>query len=184
MSQISTAPLSHRVPVGNVSRQGKTVRLEATETERAAIAAECGLPELSHLEAEFTVSKGAGRLLAVQGRVSATVTQSCGVTLKPVEEEVEAEVVLTYTLDPEAMMAEVEVHPEDDDPPEPVIDGQIDFGALALEHFALNLNPYPRAPGVAFESSAWQDDPDGDHKNEKKNPFAILESIKAPVNDP
>lgn len=178
-------PLSHSIPVGNVSRKGKIVSIVAIDVEREGIAKECGLIGLARLEAEFTVTKGAGRLLAVQGHISAEVTQSCGVTLKPVQEQVEADVALTYSLDARvAAELEVEVHPDDEDPPEPVIDGEIDFGAVALEHFALNLNPYPRASDAAFEASAWQDEPAEDNQNGKVNPFAALAGLKPPVNDP
>ena len=40
----------------------------------------------------------------------------------------------------------------DEDEPDPIIDGKIDLGALAAEFFALGLDPYPRKPGVSFES--------------------------------
>lgn len=179
------SPLSHVIPVTNVSGQGKVVRIVATDEERSAIAEECGLAELKRLEADFTVTKGAGRLLAVQGHISADVVQSCGVTLKPVEEQVQAEIALSYTLDPKwAEVPEVVVNPDDEDPPEPVIDGEIDFGVIALEHFALNLNPYPRAADADFDAAAWTAEPSQEEQNEKKNPFAVLERIKAPVNDP
>ncbi len=38
-----------------------------------------------------------------------------------------------------------------EDPPDPIIDGKIDLGALAAEFFALGLDPYPRKPGVAVD---------------------------------
>ena len=38
----------------------------------------------------------------------------------------------------------------EEDGPDPIIDGKIDLGELAAEHFALALDPYPRKPGVAF----------------------------------
>ena len=37
---------------------------------------------------------------------------------------------------------------DDEDEPDPIIDGKIDLGALAAEFFALGLDPYPRKPGV------------------------------------
>jgi hypothetical protein len=38
------------------------------------------------------------------------------------------------------------------DPPDSIIHGQIDLGALAAEFLALNLDLYPRKPGVTFEN--------------------------------
>jgi hypothetical protein len=36
------------------------------------------------------------------------------------------------------------------DPPDPIIDGTIDVGALVAEFLALGLDPYPKKPGVEF----------------------------------
>lgn len=182
---MSVPPLSHVIPVTHVPGSGRVIKIVATDDECAAVASECGLIGLERLEAEFTVTKGSGRLLAVQGHISADVTQSCGVTLKPVDEALEADVALTYTLDPKwAELIEVDVNPDDDDPPEPVIDGQIDFGAVVLEHFALNLNPYPRAEGVAFDAEQWTEDDGEGEDADQSNPFAVLAELKSSVNDP
>ena len=40
----------------------------------------------------------------------------------------------------------------DESDTDPIVDGKIDLGALAAEFFALGLDPYPRKPGVSFES--------------------------------
>ena len=36
-------------------------------------------------------------------------------------------------------------------PPEPLIDGTIDLGAIATEFLLLAIDPYPRKPGAEFE---------------------------------
>ncbi len=36
------------------------------------------------------------------------------------------------------------------EPPDPIVDGQIDLGVLAAEFLALGLDPYPRKPAVDF----------------------------------
>lgn len=190
LSPSMSLPISHLVTVSNVPGKGREVTLVASEAEQVSIAEDCGLAGLMRFEATFMVNKGAGRLLAVQGHISATVTQLCGVSLKPVQEEVEADVALSYTLEQRAASAsaadegEIEVHPDDEDPPEPVIDGKIDFGAVALEHLVLNLNPYPRAPGADFDAKSWQDDDEEVSQNGKVNPFAALAGLKGPSNDP
>ena len=38
-----------------------------------------------------------------------------------------------------------------EDPPEPIVNGAIDLGALAAEFLMLGLDPYPRKPGAVFE---------------------------------
>ena len=42
---------------------------------------------------------------------------------------------------------------EAEEPPDAIVDGKIDLGALAAEFLALGLDPYPRKPGASFESS-------------------------------
>ena len=58
-----------------------------------------------------------------------------------------------------------------EDPPDPIVDGKIDLGALAAEFFALGLDPYPHKPGVAF---AAPEEPQGD----EESPFAALAESK------
>ena len=179
-----TLPLSHFIPVTGVSVAGRDVSIIATVQEREAIAAENGLAAVDRLEARFHVTKGAGSLLAVQGSVYADVVQNCSVTLEPVSAQVVAEFALTFTLKPDRPGREIEVNPEDDDPPEPVIDGQIDFGVVAVEQLVLNLNPYPRADGAAFKPEDWSDGEAPEATPEGKNPFAALAALKSASNDP
>jgi hypothetical protein len=59
------------------------------------------------------------------------------------------------------------------DPPDPIIGGRIDLGALAAEFLSLGLDPYPRKPGVDFEA------PEGDAPGEE-SPFAALGKLRRP----
>jgi hypothetical protein len=55
------------------------------------------------------------------------------------------------------------------DPADPIINGQIDLGALASEFLALNLDLYPRKPGVTFEDMYV-----GGEASGTNSPFAVL----------
>ncbi len=57
---------------------------------------------------------------------------------------------------------------EDEDPPDPIIDGKIDLGALAGEFLALVIDPYPKKPGVSFDEIITET------PEERESPFAIL----------
>jgi uncharacterized metal-binding protein YceD (DUF177 family) len=59
-----------------------------------------------------------------------------------------------------------------EDPPEPIVNGAIDLGALATEFLMLALDPYPRKEGAVFEPVIAPVDP-ADH------PFAALEALKS-----
>jgi hypothetical protein len=75
--------------------------------------------------------------------------------------------------DPEYVPAptkkEIERTLDDEDPPEPLPDGFIDLGALAVEFLALALDPFPRKPGAAFDSA---------DSDETPSPFAALAALK------
>lgn len=60
---------------------------------------------------------------------------------------------------------------EEEDPPEPIVDGRLDLGALAAEFMALGLDPYPRKPGVSFKPV--EEDPEPDD-----SPFADLARLR------
>jgi hypothetical protein len=57
------------------------------------------------------------------------------------------------------------------DEPEPLIGNVVDLGLLATEFFILGIDPYPRAPGVAFDAPKPQSDA-------AANPFAALAALQ------
>lgn len=145
-----------RVPVAvaDVAETGEHMDLVADAETRAAIARLAALRDLPRLAASFDLLPQSGGGLRVTGRVSATVGQTCVVTLEPLTNEVEEEINLLY-MPPAAAAAaddesEAEVEPRWDDP-EPLIGGAVDLGALATEFLVLGLDPYPRKPGAVFE---------------------------------
>jgi hypothetical protein len=56
------------------------------------------------------------------------------------------------------------------EPPDLIVDGQIDFGAVVVEFLALALDPYPRKPGAAFAG--------GDPEPVRQSPFEALRDLK------
>jgi uncharacterized metal-binding protein YceD (DUF177 family) len=127
---------------------------------------------LPRLEASFDVTRRGRSGLHVVGRVSATVIQTCVVTLEPLENEVDEDIDIAFS--PAAAssfdehVGEVEVPLED--APEPLIGGAIDLGAIATEFLVLGLDPYPRKPDAVLELP-----PSGE---EVAHPFAALAELK------
>jgi uncharacterized metal-binding protein YceD (DUF177 family) len=155
----------------NVARLTKeeAMRLEADEAERAALAEALELIGLDSLTADISVRPWRGEGVRVMGTVRASLRQECVVTLEPVETTVEE--TFDVRLHPDVVESEtVEVDPEAPDPPERMTSDMVDVGALALEHFVLGIDPYPRAPGVAFEQPVEED--------AEPSPFAALASLK------
>jgi uncharacterized protein len=168
-------PWRATVSVAEIPDQGLHRHIEASESERQAIAALAGLRELPRLSASFDLAHVAGGSIHVRGRVQGTAGQTCVVTLEPMTTEVDEEVDAMFSHD--AQRARPDTDGDDDplgeDPPEPIVGGAIDLAALAVEFLLLGLDPYPRKPGVVFEPVIEPVDP-ADH------PFAALAALKTP----
>ena len=73
--------LCRRFDAAAVRDGGTPFRVEATEAERDAVAADCGLPGIDALAADFRVMREGPDGLRVTGAVTARVRQICVVSL-------------------------------------------------------------------------------------------------------
>lgn len=163
---------SRRVEVAKLPPEGVVRKIEADTGERAALAERLDLVSLDRLDAELHVKFVAGGpLVRVAGRFQASAVQSCVVTLEPVP-AVFDEPVETMFGPPVEMPVEVEFTLADEDPPEPFENGCIDLGEIVVQHLAVVLDPYPRAPGAELSDIA---DSDGRRAD---SPFAALAGFK------
>jgi uncharacterized metal-binding protein YceD (DUF177 family) len=159
--------------ISEVSEAGRHIDLVAGAQARVAVAKLAGLAALPRLEASFDVTRRGRSGLHVGGRVSATVVQTCVVTLEPLENEVDEEIDVAFV--PAAAPAvedynsgEVEVPLED--ALEPLVGNTVDLAAIATEFLILGLDPYPRKPDAVFEAPSVGD--------ESAHPFAALAEFK------
>src|SRR5262249_17763216 len=135
----------------DVPATGSHIALTPDERTRQAIASTAGLRTLPRLEATFEVMRSGADGLRVSGQVSATVGQTCVVTLEPIDSEVVEAFDVVYKPAPGPGAGEdleVSVGTQE---VEPLINGTIDLGAIATEFLFLGIDPYPRKPGVVFE---------------------------------
>ena len=58
----------------------------------------------------------------------------------------------------------------DEEPPEPLVGGKLDLGAVATEFLLLGIDPYPRKPGVTFAKL----DTDDEHARPLAAPLEAL----------
>ena len=152
---------------GTVSRR---VHADAAALQR--IAAELGLDGLDRLEAEAEVSPWLDGA-RVRGHLRALVRQTCGVTLDPLESQIDQdfEVSLLPVGSPNAPAAPEDsvIDPDAEDPPELIEGDEIDLGALVVEQLALEIDPFPRKPGAVFDAGPEESPP---------SPFAVLKDFK------
>ncbi|QIE55191.1 DUF177 domain-containing protein [Pikeienuella piscinae] len=160
---------------------GREIEERATETERAAIAEAYGLHDLAALRVEARVAREGRDGWRLDGRLVASATQNCVVTLEPVAAEIDEPFVRRLRPMSEeeaaAQAVEIDLDPEAEDPPEPLGDG-VDLGAAALETLALALDPYPRAPGAVFAPRASAPRGVAPLTEEDVRPFAALRVLK------
>jgi uncharacterized metal-binding protein YceD (DUF177 family) len=175
MSQVmSDGAWSVPVALGDVPAGGRHFDLVPDERRREAIARVAGLTALPRFDASFDVMPHGRSGLHVVGRVSATIGQICVVTLEPIENEIDESVDLVFApvdaapLPADGIGGELEI--PYDDGPEPLVDGMIDLGAIAIEFLILAIDPYPRKPDAVFQAPAAGDD--------SAHPFAVLAALK------
>jgi hypothetical protein len=171
---MSDSTWSVPVALGDVPAGGRHFDLVPDERRRDAIARVAGLAALPRFDASLDVMPRGRGGLHVVGRVSATVGQSCVVTLEPIENEIDEPVDLVFApvdaapSPADGIGGELEIPYEDG--PEPLIDGMIDLGAIAVELLILAIDPYPRKPDAVFQAPAAGDD--------SAHPFAVLAALK------
>jgi uncharacterized metal-binding protein YceD (DUF177 family) len=170
-------PFSRIVAVDPMPDDGFDIAIEADAAERAALASLDGLAAIAKLDAVFRIVRRLRSGVHVSGRVTAMITQTCVVSLEPFESAIEEPVDVDFMriediekAEREKLSSRDQARPDEEeaDPPDPIIDGKIDLGALAAEFLALALDPYPRKPGVSFEDILPQVPED------RESPFAIL----------
>jgi uncharacterized metal-binding protein YceD (DUF177 family) len=167
MTPESVGPLSRLVDVTNIPPQGTQAAVEATAEECAALARDFKLPAIHALSGEYRLT-GSARGIHVAGHVRARIAQICVVTLDPFDSDIDEEVEVDFA-ESRGMPAEPPTEMHEYEPPDEIVNGHIDLGALTAEFLALGLDPYPRKPGVDFDYRS-DDKPD--------SPFAALGKLK------
>ena len=171
----SASPLSIPVEVAAIDAEDQRIEYTADKEALDLLTKFAGLVAVSSFHVEGTL-KSLGDLYEARLKLTANVTQTCVVTLDPVEALVGTEIHQFYDPSPpeieDEAAVEVTLSPEEDDPPEYFEGDVIDLGGLVLEHFVLSLDPYPRKQGAEFDPKAA-----GVH-SDKISPFDVLKKLK------
>jgi hypothetical protein len=168
MAADAVSPLSRPFPVADLPPEGVEAEVEATPEEREALARAFAVPSIHALRGAFRVS-GTRSRVHVSGRVEARVEQICVVSLDSFDNDVREDVEVDFAAP--GVAAAQGAPGQGKDPPDEIVGGTIDLGALAAEFFALGLDPHPRKPGVDFTFEAGDD-----HSG---SPFAALGKLKS-----
>ncbi len=84
------------IDVDSIPATGHAVRIEASPSERQAIAREYGLVEVRALGADLELSRGTDKSVTVTGHIHAEIVQTCVLSLEPVVQSIDEEIDVRY----------------------------------------------------------------------------------------
>ncbi len=177
-SEVEPAPLSRIFKVDEID-DGASGKIVATRAEMDAIAALLDLARLEELTFDYRFTHGGSGRLRLAGHLKADVTQTCVVSLEPVDARVDVPLGVEFW--PEALLQTAESSAELPgsvvmlDGPEPIVCGRIDLGAVAYETLATALDPYPKREGASFD---WSQGEPNQAQEAQSGPFAALAALK------
>jgi hypothetical protein len=171
------APFEHYFDLGSLSAAGHDVRLVANPDDLRRIARWADVQAMDRFEAQVSLRKLAPNRFSYEAALKADVVQSCVVSLAAVPAHIEKtfarELHLVSQLPRDlAAHGDLTVVDTAEDGLEDIESSRYDLAAPLLEELVLALEPYPRAPGVVFESPAAGDVP-------PESPFAVLKALKS-----
>jgi uncharacterized metal-binding protein YceD (DUF177 family) len=174
--QLAKPPLERLFDLGRLSDAGDEIVLQPKGEELAALAEWAEVASVENFQAKIDLTRKSSSDFHYEATIEADLTQNCVVTLEPVKSHISKSFsrelhLIKFSRPHPIGTEELAVGAGDDDLPEELDSPHFDIAGPVLEEFSLAIDPYPRAPGVAFESPAEQ-------APELENPFAVLKRLK------
>ena len=162
----------HRIAIDSI-RDGNRIDLLAGERERKAIADRLGIVSLTCLKAHVTLERDGDRVCA-QGRIRASLEQSCVATGEAVAEHIDEPFHLAFVPELAEAAPEQEIELGEADCDIVFYDGAaIDLGSAIADTLALAMNPFPRSAGAEAALKEM-----GVLSEAEAGPFAALAKLK------
>ena len=162
----------HDIPASGVSAERT-----ASGDELVAVGRALDLVACKSLRAQYTVAPSVRGHYRLSGRLRAEVSQTCVVTLEPIDATVEEAFDAVFWPQEDMPAPESGELALDDEPErEAIVAGQIAVGRVVFESLAAALDPFPRKPDAVLD---WQSTASADTSASKsENPFAVLANLK------
>lgn len=153
-------------------------RIEASGAERSAVARRLSLVSLDRLAAVLRVGRSEGQgEVSVAGHFEAEVTQTCVISLQPLDRRLSEDFQTLYSQTPAdgGETGPVDVDATADDPPETLGPDGLDLGEVVVQQLAIALDPYPRCDDATLDTLEWV----GEDNDEaaRPSPFEGLKSL-------
>ncbi len=170
----SAAPIERLYDLATLGEAGDEIEIAADADDLTRLAQWAGVDRVERFAGKLSLRKLSPGRFAYEAELEADVVQSCVVTLEPVKSHIARSFARTLHYAPKGPAREegrLTLAAGDDDAPDEIASTRYDLAGPLLEEFSLAIDPYPRAPGVAFE-------PPEEPANPADNPFAVLKRLK------
>lgn len=172
---MSTVPLERFHDLSALPAAGYELDIVPGTAELRALAIWAGVDEVTRLKAHVLVRAETRSRFLVETEFEADIVQGCVVTLQPVHTHVARTLTRMLHFVPGLQRFDdkggaVSAAAVAEDSPDEIDSPVYDLGTPLREELVLAIDPYPRAPGVAFEVPADEGPPE--------SPFAVLEKLK------
>lgn len=156
----------------------REIRVEASRAECGRIARRLQIPDVSALSCRYQLTLEARDTVLAEGSLTATVTQTCVLTLEDFQDVIAERFVVRFV--PEADFREdVEGDPDQMDEI-PFAGDSIDLGEATVEQLALTLPSYPHRPGAERpQGVVTEEDLADEPAKPVSRPFDALAKLKA-----
>lgn len=179
-------PIHLSIGLGDITASPATISFAAPAKSLPALADLAGAEEVTGFTAELRIRKWRRRGLAVEAELAADLVQMCVVTLEPIKTRIEEHFEARFLSaserrdDTNRPGLEIEIDPDEADPPEYFEGSEVDLGPVLVEHFLLGVDPYPRAEGAEVEDAFSGDGRLADEDDgSPPSPFAALAQLKS-----
>jgi hypothetical protein len=169
-------PIERIYDLNRLSEAGYETEIVPSTEQLRDLAEWAGVAEIGSFRGRISLRRLSSSRFAYEASLEASITQTCTVTLEPVSSKIAMDFARSLHLVPQArkvvdFSGELSPAAGDGAVPEEIESPRFDLAAPLLEEFLLAIDPYPRAPGVAFE-------PPANEAEKPENPFAVLKSLK------
>lgn len=152
---------------------GKSMPIEAEETERAALAKRFGLARIDRLRADLELSRK-DREVEVRGRMLADIVQPCAVTTEELPVSIDEPVYVRFVPERTDYAPDEELELDADDCDEIEYAGShVDVGEAVAQSLALAIDPFLTGPNAEAARKAA-----GIGTPEEHGAFAALKGLK------
>lgn len=183
----SAKSLVYTLPIDHIPLDGLSVHFELGDYDRAKLEQTLELVALEDLAANLEVLPLGQGSFRVLGKLSASVTQNCVLSLDPVMSVISEHIDVEFRPRLSADAEKISAFSGDSDDQDILTSkevegydaGKLELGALISEIVTSAIDSYPRKPGVQFASTHGGGVDQVAERSTTGSPFSKLASLKA-----